>query len=135
MENTPALSPGGLPAQWLRRAQFLDDYGDPNSARLWQLAAAELDEALRTHGEQTLTLVEAAEVSGYTADHIGSLVRRGKIANYGRPNAPRVRRADLPIKQASSPGRPATPRRRRRGAGEDITNIAKLQRKPKLGTH
>ena len=98
------------------------------------MAAAQLDEALRTHGEQTLTLVEAAVVSGYTADHIGSLVRRGKIANHGRPNAPRVRRADLPVKKASAPGRPAATPRRKAAAGEDdVTNIAKLQRKPKPG--
>ena len=127
------LSPGGLPTAWRGRAQFLDDFGDPNSARLWQLAAAELDQALQAHGEATLTLVEAAAVSGYTPDHIGSLVRSGKLPNHGRPNAPRVRRADLPIRQARSPGRPAAPPRRK-AAGEDVTDITKLQRKPKPGT-
>ena len=118
--------------QWRRRAQFLDDYGDPNSARLWQLAAAELDEALRTLGEETLSLVEAAEASGYSSDHLGSLVRSGKLTNHGRPNAPRVRRGDLPIKKATSPGRArAAPRRRRKAAGKHVHNITKL----KPGTH
>ena len=106
-------------AGWRGRAGFLDDFGDPNTARLWNMAAAELDEALEAFGEETLTLVEAAAVSGYTPDHLGSLIRRGKLTNCGRPNAPRVRRADLPIKKATSPGRP---KRRRETA---ITNIAK----------
>ena len=122
------VGPSELPAEWRQRAQYLDDYGDPNTARLWQLAAAELDEALRTHGEQTLTLVEAAEVSGYTADHIGSLVRNGKLTNHGRPNAPRVRRADIPIKSPSSPGRPAAARRKTAGAPPHaVHNITKLK--------
>lgn len=126
MEPNPTLSPGDLPARWRERAQFLSDFGDANSARLWQTAAAELDEALRTLGEETLTLVEAAAVSGYTADHLGSLVRKGKIPSYGQKNAPRVRRSDLPIKKPGSPGRPAT--RQQRGAAahrEDITSITK----------
>ena len=113
------VGPSKLPAEWRRRAKFLDDFGDPNTARLWNLAAAELDQALEAFGEQTLTLVEAAAVSGYSSDHIGSLIRSGTLTNHGRPNAPRVRRADLPIKKATSPGRP---KRRRETA---ITNIAK----------
>ncbi len=126
-DHTP--SPGDLSTTWRQRAQYLSDFGDPNSARLWQLAAAELDQALQALGEETLTLVEAAAVSGYTADHIGSLVRSGKIRNVGRPNAPRVRRAELPIKSPTSPGRPAaTPRQqRRKAAGKHVHNISKLK--------
>ena len=123
-DHTP--SPGDLPTTWRERAQFLSDYGDPNSARLWQFAAAELDEALRTLGEETLTLVEAAGVSGYTSDHLGSLIRGGKIPNYGRKHAPRVRRSDVPIKSPTSPGRPVT-RRRRKAAGKHVHNISKLK--------
>ena len=78
------MSPGDLPAHWRNRAQFLSNYGDPNSARLWQIAATELEQALRTLGEETLLLVEAAAVSGYSAEHLGTLVRKGKIPNYGR---------------------------------------------------
>ena len=129
MKAKLTVGPSGLPAEWRRRAQYLDDYGDPNTARLWHLAAAELDEALEAFGEQTLTLVEAAEVSGYTSDHIGSLIRSGKLPNVGRPNAPRVRRADLPIKSPSSPGRPAATRRRKSAgaAPHAVHNITKLK--------
>ncbi len=83
-DYTPTLSPGDLPAQWRERAQFLSAYGDSSSARLWQLAATELDQALRALGAETLTLVEAAAMCGYSADHLGSLVRKGKLSNYGR---------------------------------------------------
>jgi hypothetical protein len=47
---------------------------------------------------ELLTLTEAAKISGYTADHLGRQVRNGTLKNYGRPHAPRVRRADLPRK-------------------------------------
>ncbi len=40
------LIPGDLPALWRRRADFLHEYGDPNSARLWMLAAVELERTL-----------------------------------------------------------------------------------------
>jgi hypothetical protein len=34
-----------LPAVWRERADWLREYGDPNSARLWQSAARELEDA------------------------------------------------------------------------------------------
>lgn len=127
MQESPTKSvPGDLAGQWRQRAAFLTDYGDPNSARLWQTAAAELDDALKVHAEATLTLVEAAELCGYTADYLGSLVRKGTIPNAGRSDAPRIRRGDLPTKASSSPRRPATGRRK----GEnDITSIVSPRRR------
>jgi hypothetical protein len=61
---------------------------------------------LRAQGEETLTLVEAAAACGYSQDHIGNLIRRGKLPNAGWKNAPRIRRSDLPSKAPTSPGRP-----------------------------
>lgn len=75
------LRPSELIEDWRKRAEFLADYGDPNSARLWNLAATELARALEALGEETLDLQQAARASGYTADHLGSLFRRGKIPN------------------------------------------------------
>jgi hypothetical protein len=43
MDGTPARTPHALLAAWRERAQFLADFGDPNAARLWQLAAVELE--------------------------------------------------------------------------------------------
>lgn len=101
--------PGDLPALWRERAAFLREYGDPNSARLWELAAVELERAWGTFEGETLSLTDAARASGYTADHLGALVKRGKIPNAGRSGAPRIRRHDLPQKPSHGPGRPARP--------------------------
>jgi hypothetical protein len=95
MENTS--TPRNLSTTWRQRADFLRDYGDTNVARLWELAARELDAAVEAHGDGTLSLKEASRESGYTADHLGVLVKRGTIPNAGSSGAPRIRRADLPI--------------------------------------
>jgi hypothetical protein len=103
--------PGDLPALWRERAETLRAYGDPTSARLWNIAADELERALELFAAETLTVTEAARESGYTADHIGSLVKRGKIPNAGRTHAPRIRRSDLPAKKKpGGRGRPAHPK-------------------------
>jgi hypothetical protein len=66
MDPTPAPTPSALLAVWRQRAQFLSDFGDSNSARLWIVAAGELEGAIKTFGDDTLSLVEAARVSGFT---------------------------------------------------------------------
>ena len=115
-----------LPAEWRARASLLQEFGDPNSARLWLLAAVELERALEVFDNETLNLTEAAMVSGYTPEHLGALVKSGKLPNSGRPGAPRIRRSDLPIKSSIRPGRPsngAQPAKGRR------TNIDKLRQR------
>jgi hypothetical protein len=97
--------PGKLPALWRQRADYLQQYGDPNSARLWMLAAVELERALETLGAETLTLDDAAKVSGYSPDYIRKQIAAGTIPNAGRKNAPRVRRADLKAKPQRGRGR------------------------------
>lgn len=54
-----------------------------------------------TDDEGELTLRAAAAECGYSEDHLGRLVRRGTLKNYGRPGSPRVRRGDLPRRPAS----------------------------------
>ena len=49
-------------------------------------------------GDEILSLAAASSESGYSSDHIARLIRKGTIPNAGRPNAPRVRRGDLPRK-------------------------------------
>ena len=122
MDTQPAPTPSALLAAWRQRAQYFTDYGDPNTARLWQIAAAELERALATVADESLSLVEAARVSGFTADYLGHLIKTGKIQNVGRPGAPRIRRADVPEKRSNGPGRP----RRRRSV--DIRTIAHLRK-------
>jgi hypothetical protein len=67
-------------------------------ARAYELAASDLEAALEEGAKEALTLTEAADESGYSADHLGRLVRDGKIPNAGRPGAPRIARRSLPAK-------------------------------------
>lgn len=99
------IMPDSLPSTWRERANYLRQYGDSNTAKLWELAAQELEAALAAHGEETLTLVQAAKLSGFTADHLSASIKKGRIANAGRNGAPRIRRSDLPIKGVGGPGR------------------------------
>ncbi len=122
-------NPGDLPTTWRERAAFLQQFGDPASARLWQYAAVELEAALKAVGDETLTLVEAAALSGYSADHLGHLVRHGKLRNVGRKNAPRIRRADLPIKSPTRPGRPSRPAEQRREDRRQVMKLTKFTRR------
>ena len=119
---------GDLPTAWRERADFLNQYGDPNAARLWVLVAVELERALAAFGAETMTLTEAARETGYTAGHLGGLVKRGRIPNAGRTRAPRVRRADLPIKPTHGPGRPTNRAQPAQDDGQ-VTNIANLIRR------
>ncbi len=60
--------------------------------------ARQLEEALREQDDRLLNLKEAAQLSGYTADHLGRMVRDGEIPNAGRSNAPKIQPRDLPKK-------------------------------------
>jgi hypothetical protein len=59
--------------------------------------------ALDAAGEQALSLTEAARECGYSADHLGRLVRSGELENVGRAKAPKIRRRDLPRKPSPLP--------------------------------
>jgi hypothetical protein len=60
--------------------------------------------AMAAEAEQPLlNLTEASSLSGYSREHLGRLVRDGKIENAGRPNAPRIRLRDLPRKAGYLP--------------------------------
>ncbi|GIW51245.1 MAG: hypothetical protein KatS3mg081_0600 [Gemmatimonadales bacterium] len=85
--------------KWAAEAERLRRYGAlVDGARLIDdlledFRALEADEA-----NALLTLQEAARESGYSADHLGRLIRQGRIPNSGRPGAPLIRRGDLPLK-------------------------------------
>lgn len=78
--------------------------------RLIDEILADLDEAERQQNGRLVKLCEASRACGYTADHLRVLIRAGKLADYGRPHAPRVRLDELPMKPghaapASNPSR------------------------------
>ncbi len=92
--------PENLPHLWRERATKLRSWGaDEATARIWETAGAELEQALQTAGGETLTLTEAARLSGLTPGYLGDLIRAGKLPNAGRKHAPRLRRSDLPVKR------------------------------------
>jgi hypothetical protein len=46
---------------------------------------------------EALSLTKAAERTGYSAEHLGRLVRQGRLPNAGRKNAPKIRLSDLAL--------------------------------------
>jgi len=98
--RSPAAAPlDDLQRKWRgRRDEFARLQAAVNGATLCDELLADLEEAILANSDELLTLSEAARLSGYTADHLGRLVRDGKIANAGRPHAPRIRRGALPRK-------------------------------------
>lgn len=86
-------------ARWLqRREDFRQFKASVDGESVCEMVIADLRVLAEDGAAELLTLEEAARRSGYTADHLGSLVRSGKIQNHGRKNAPRVRACDVPKK-------------------------------------
>ena len=113
----------GLPSDWRRQAKSLRRYGGETPAAALERCAADLEATLVERDETTFSLVEASRESGYSADHLGRLVRDGNIPNAGRPGAPRIALRDLPRK-ASAPAEPTLagePRRR------EVSNVQIVQ--------
>lgn len=93
------MKPAEFEAKWREEAELL-------RRRRAQVDAGELLEEVLTdfravviqENEELLDLQAASRESGYSADHLGRLVRDGVIRNAGRRNAPKIRRGDLPRK-------------------------------------
>jgi hypothetical protein len=85
--------------RWLtRRDELRRLHALVDGATLCDELLAELDRLGDDAANELLSLQRAAAESGYSADHLGRLLRDGKLANAGRVNSPRIRRGDLPIK-------------------------------------
>jgi hypothetical protein len=87
-----------LAAEWRAKANVLLQYGDARGGEMLRATAAELETCLAASQDQVVTLTDASELSGYSESHLGRLVRDGVIPNAGRPNAPRIRLRDVPMK-------------------------------------
>ena len=113
-----------LPDIWRRQAEALRRYGGETPAVALESCAAELEDTLRERDETTLSLTQAARESGYSADHLGRLVREGKIPNAGRPGAPRIARRHLPRKTgAGKPHLAAKPSLREVSTGQIVQSV------------
>lgn len=91
-------TPAELPDQWRVLAKQQRRLGADAQARILDFCADELTAAFLRAGDETLTLSRAAQESGYGADHLGRMVREGRIPNSGRKDKPLIRRRDLPQK-------------------------------------
>ena len=120
-EGRPTVE--GLPADWRRRAKSLRRYGGDTQATAIERCADDLEATLVERDETTYSLIEAACESGYSADHLGRLVRDGKIPNAGRPGAPRIARRDLPRKAHA----PSAPRLAEKPRRRELSNVQIVQ--------
>ena len=121
--KTEPASVEGLPADWRRKAKSLRRYGGETPAVAIERCAEELEATLVERDETTLSLVEAARESGYSRDHLGRLVREGKIPNAGRPNAPRIARRHLPRKAPAEAPLAEQPLTRERSNAQIVQSI------------
>ena len=121
--KTEPASVEGLPSDWRKQAKALRRYGGDTPATAIERCADDLDATLRERDETTLSLVEAARESGYSRDHLGRLVRDGKIPNAGRPNAPRIARRHLPRKAPVEAPLAEEPRPRERSNTQIVQSI------------
>jgi hypothetical protein len=110
------FSVADLPHEWRDEAAKLRRRGLEDQALFMESLASELEDEIRTEGDELLTIAQAAAESGYGKDSLRKLVRDGTIPNAGEPYSPHIRRRNLPRK----PGRS--------GDGESIQNVVDYRR-------
>ncbi len=87
--------------RWIARRDVAKSLGAfVDGARVCDELLQDLEVLRRASTAESFTLAHGctAERSGYSRAHLGRLVRAGRIPNAGRPNAPKIRVADLPRK-------------------------------------
>lgn len=92
----------GLLTQWRDEANWVEKrMGQPSLAHVTRTHIADVEKLLEDAGDEPLTIREAAQLSGYSADHLRRLILEGRIPNAGRPGAPKIARRHLPRKPMS----------------------------------
>ena len=114
-----------LGERWSTMARDLAPFA-PHAANVFSRCAEELSRCLDLADDEVVTLVRAAEISGFSADHLGRQIREGKLANAGRKNAPRLRLSDLPLKAGLRPA-PQSVQFDRRRIALAVTNLEKVE--------
>jgi hypothetical protein len=90
-----------MTGEWREDAVTLREYGAEPQALALEHCADALERGIKAWREAPLTLAQASALGGYTTDHLGRMVRQGKIPNAGRAGAPRIAREHVPIKSAA----------------------------------
>ena len=89
----------GLKQRWEARREDFQRLGVMlDGVKACDLVLDDLEALQHVEDDVTVNLQLGASLSGYSADHLGRLVRQGTVPNAGRPSAPRIRMADLPRK-------------------------------------
>lgn len=119
-----------LQAKWRKKSVELERLGAlVSGSRLCEEVLGDLEAFALDQAQTTLTLKQAAQLSGYSQGHLARMIRDGRIPNAGHPGAPRILRRDLPLKPVPSlvhsgprPYDPTTDARslviRRKGGGD-----------------
>jgi hypothetical protein len=118
-------TPAQLPEIWRALAVQQRSLGADAQARTLEFCSDQLTTALLQRADELLTLQRAADESGYSLDHLGRMLREGKIPNAGRRAKPLIRRCDLPVKSSRRKARPCVspqPGYRSDGLFRDIVN-------------
>lgn len=90
-----------LLAAWRSDAQRLRAWGGSEVATALERCADELEAQTQAWEFTPLTLIEAAQESGYSAGHLRRLIRRGTLRDEGTNGMVQVRRGTLPRKAGS----------------------------------
>jgi hypothetical protein len=81
-----------------RRGELARLHAQVDGAALVEEFLSDLE---RLAGEEpAASLAEASRLSGNLADHLGKLIRSGRLPNHGRKHAPAVRISECPKKPA-----------------------------------
>ena len=96
------MIPADLAMEFRSTAKVFREHADESIAIAYEKCANRVEQAFNEEENVLLNLQQASEESGYSADHLGRLVREDKIPNAGRQGAPRIARRDLPNKLNST---------------------------------
>lgn len=83
--------------------ELREQFGSEPAARALEWAASEVEQASQCLNDETLSLREASEYSGYSQEHLARLVRQGRIPDLrpkGSKGRIRIRVGDLPARPA-----------------------------------
>lgn len=95
----------GLSEAWRERADQFQEHRADGVAFTYRKCAEELEAEMRISNLRTVSLKEAAEITGYNADHLRRMVREGRLPNVGETGSLRFCIRDLPRKPSSAGGR------------------------------
>jgi len=96
-----------LLADWREDTARFRSWGDEVRAIMLERVMLDLERVILVAGDESLTVTDASRECGYSERQLRRMLRRGTVHNIGRPNAPRIRRSDLPRKPGYLP--PASP--------------------------